>query len=573
MFGLSNMKWTIGKKLIAAFGFVNLMVIVLSIYSGIRFSGIKSSVEILGENLHEAYLSKDLQLQVANMWQFMTDAALVQSLEPVIEAKTAMDKAYLDIDELEKINVGRSKELEVLKHARESLPGIVEVGQKMVTAFAQDKATGDVVMEEYDKVCGSLIASVDEYAKMVRDANLEYQTKTVSDISGLMRVFVGANLAFVLIMLVLSFSITNSLVKPIQSLLVVIRDVANGNFKQNIQVTSQDEVGQMARALGETLTSIDARVNSLLADVSRVSHGDLTVKISVSGSDPIGRIGDGVASVVSGFRTSLNEIVGKVAALKQTSQGLGTSGSELKNNAEMASGQSNSVSAASLQIDRNIQTVASSMQQMDATVREISKHTAEAARLTSVAVHAVDTANGTVARLDEANKAISDVTKVIASIAEQTNLLALNATIEAARAGEAGKGFAVVANEVKELAKQTTQATEEINRKIDLVTEASGQTMSSVVQIKDSVDNVSNITNVIASAVEEQAVTVNEISRNMADAAQGSNEITTNLKQIADFDQLTCKNAVNLQTLAGELDGVACALDGQVSKFNIEGAG
>src|SRR4029450_3183854 len=141
--------------------------------------------------------------------------------------------------------------------------------------------------------------------------------------------------------------------------------------------------------------------------------------------------------------------------------------------------------------------------------------------------------NTTVAKLGESSAEIGKIVKVIASIAEQTNLLALNATIEAARAGDAGKGFAVVANEVKELAKETARATEDISRKVDAIQANTRCAVDSIGKIDGIIHQINDLQNAIASAVEQQSVTSGEIGRNIAEVASGSAEISKNFTSVA----------------------------------------
>src|SRR5271166_3774606 len=157
---------------------------------------------------------------------------------------------------------------------------------------------------------------------------------------------------------------------------------------------------------------------------------------------------------------------------------------------------------------------------MNVTIGEIAKNATEAARVAGEAVDAADSANQTVSRLGDSSVEIGKVIEVITSIAQQTNLLALNATIEAARAGDAGKGFAVVANEVKELAKQTAKATEEIKQKISVIRENTGGAVEAIGGIKGVIDKISQISTEIATAVEEQSATTSEMARNVTEAAR-----------------------------------------------------
>ncbi|MBT6596002.1 MAG: PAS domain-containing methyl-accepting chemotaxis protein, partial [Nitrospina sp.] len=208
---------------------------------------------------------------------------------------------------------------------------------------------------------------------------------------------------------------------------------------------------------------------------------------------------------------NIKSILTNVAANSQTlagaSEELTATSQQMAGNAEETSAQSSVVSAASDDVSTNIQTVAAGTEEMSASIKEISQSATKATEITNDAVKLAESTNKTVAQLGESSNEVGQVVKVITSIAEQTNLLALNATIEAARAGEAGKGFAVVANEVKELANQTAKATDEISGKIQAIQTDTQSAVVAIGEISDVINQISDISNTIASAVEEQSAT------------------------------------------------------------------
>jgi methyl-accepting chemotaxis protein len=230
---------------------------------------------------------------------------------------------------------------------------------------------------------------------------------------------------------------------------------------------------------------------------------------------------------------------------------------QMSTSADHTAIQAGAVSAASEQISKNIQTVAAGTEEMGASIREIAKNASEAARVAIHAVKVAEATDRTVAKLGESSAEIGQVVKVITSIAQQTNLLALNATIEAARAGEAGKGFAVVAGEVKELAKETARATEEISRRIEAIQTDTTGAVEAIREISGIINQINAIQSTIASAVEEQTATANEMARNVAEAAQGAAEIAQNITMVARGAESTSAGAGETREAASDLAAIA----------------
>jgi methyl-accepting chemotaxis protein len=344
----------------------------------------------------------------------------------------------------------------------------------------------------------------------------------------------------------------------------------------------RETLAQASRIVGQTFERIAAeraeraaaeelqrKVEEILESVRAAADGDLTKPIAISGEDAIGQLGEGIARWVESLRASLNTIAEGTTSVGGSADELENIAQSMAANAEETSQQAVVVSEAADQVSTNVQTVAAGMEELNVSIGEIAKSAKQAAQVALEGVEAAQTTNTTVTQLGQSSAEIGKVVKTITGIAQQTNLLALNATIEAARAGEAGRGFAVVANEVKELAKETAKATDDISDKIEAIQRDSSGAVEAIAYIGEVIGQINDLQTTIASAVEQQGSVTYEIGRSLTDAARGSTEIASNISGVAEAARSTAEGAANTQRSSTDLGSLARRLQELVDRFEL----
>ncbi|MDD5760375.1 MAG: methyl-accepting chemotaxis protein [Desulfobulbaceae bacterium] len=330
---------------------------------------------------------------------------------------------------------------------------------------------------------------------------------------------------------------------PLTDCARIAKQIGSGDFEARFDTTSNDEVGQLAKSLQEMSRELQQSMKRQEHSISSQRQVQQSVKANA----------EKVQGAVTELALMANEMDNQATSIAEKS----SSGAAAT---EQMSANMSSVSQAAELSQANIASIAAAIEEMTTTICEIARNAEQGRSITDEAVKCAEKATLRVDALNKVNEEITTVIETIVEIAEQTKLLALNATIEAARAGEAGKGFAVVASEVKDLAKQTNDATVDIRARIEAMQSSTGLTIVEINKINGSIANVREIVGSIAAAVEEQSVTSRDIAENVAQAALQTRDMTRGFVQAAETTRLIADGVSNVNSHVSEVKDAASSV-------------
>ena len=397
----------------------------------------------------------------------------------------------------------------------------LDLAERLVLA---NRETVIASLPAFQKAFSDLEATMGEFSTVIEDTVQKSQDRNHACQQWSKMLIIGSSLAGVMALLVVSRIIVRSLLRPIQACVVASTSLAKGDLTGRVTSTSSDEADDMAKALNTATAQMASSISSIHG-----ATGSLTTAV------------DELRALSGGLRTAADDTASRLQA----------------------------ATGAAAEVDRTTQSVASALEEMAATIKEIAGQTSTAAQVAGEARNKADLSSATMAKLGHASAEIGSVLKTVSGIAEKTNLLALNATIEAASAGEAGRGFAVVATEVKELARQSAAATEDIGKRIAAIQEGAASAIATTKEIAATIRQISEIQQSIAAMVEEQSATTGDMTRSLSQTADAARGVTEHLHGVAASAATTQGSATSSDDLARRIHELSQTLGAQVARFTI----